>query len=148
MQLANERKEIEKQVAVLEAQTEERNRISIDMHDELGSGVTAIRLMSEIVKTKLKESSLPEIDKISSSANDLITKMNTIIWTMSSSNDTMESLVAYIRTHALDFFENTNVECRFIMPEHIPNTELKGEKRRNLSSANSIHRKDINSFLL
>ena len=58
--------------------------------------------------------------------------MNTIIWTMSSSNDTVESLVAYIRTHALDFFENTNVECRFIMPETIPNIPLSGEKRRNI----------------
>ena len=132
LQLANQRKEIEKQVAVLEAQQEERNRISADMHDELGSGVTAIRLMSEIVKTKMKETSLPEIDKISSSANDLITKMNTIIWTMSSSNDTVENLVTYIRTYALDFFENTNVECRFNVPDSIPNIQLSGEKRRNI----------------
>ena len=132
LQLANQRKEIEKQIAVMEAQQDERNRISADMHDELGSGVTAIRLMSEIVKTKMRDTSLPEIDKISNSANDLITKMNTIIWTMSSSNDTVENLVTYIRTHALDFFENTNVECRFNMPDSIPNIQLSGEKRRNI----------------
>lgn len=133
LQLANERKEIEKQMAILEAQQEERNRISADMHDELGSGVTAIRLMSEIVKTKMKENvTLPEIDKISNSANDLITKMNTIIWTMSSSNDTVENLVTYIRTYALDFFENTNIECKFNIPAFIPNIQLSGEKRRNI----------------
>ncbi len=40
-----------------------RTRISADMHDELGSGVTVIRLMSEIVKSKMKEQTLPEIEK-------------------------------------------------------------------------------------
>jgi len=52
LKLETERKELEKQVAVLAAKQDERNRISVDMHDELGSGVTAIRLMSEIVKSK------------------------------------------------------------------------------------------------
>ena len=132
LRMANERQEIEKQIAILEAQQEERNRISADMHDELGSGVTAIRLLSEIVKTKMKDTTLPEIDKISNSANDLITKMNTIIWTMSSSNDTVENLITYIRTYALEFFENTTIECKFNIPASIPNIQLSGEKRRNI----------------
>ncbi|HYE53342.1 MAG TPA: sensor histidine kinase [Chitinophagaceae bacterium] len=129
----SERKELEKQMAILEAQQQERNRISADMHDELGSGVTAIRLMSEIVRSKMKDTtSLPEIDKISNSANDLITKMNTIIWTMTSANDTVENLITYIRTYALDFFESTNIECRFNLPNQIPHIQLSGEKRRNM----------------
>lgn len=132
LRLENDRKELEKQMAILEAQQEERNRISADMHDELGSGVTAIRLMSEIVKTKMKNDTLPEIDKISNSANDLITKMNTIIWTMTSSNDTVENLITYIRTYAVDFFESTPVDCEFRMPATIPNIQLSGEKRRNI----------------
>ena len=132
LKIENERKELEKQMAVLAAQQEERNRISADMHDELGSGVTAIRLMSEIVKTKMKEATLPEVEKISTSANDLITKMNTIIWTMASSNDTVESLVTYMRTYAFEFFENTNIDCKFNMPDSIPRIELSGERRRNI----------------
>ncbi|MGB8192334.1 MAG: sensor histidine kinase [Chitinophagaceae bacterium] len=132
LRMDNEKKELEKQMAIMEAQQEERNRISADMHDELGSGVTAIRLMSEIVRTKMKENTLPEIDKISNSANDLITKMNTIIWTMSSSNDTVENLVTYIRTHALEFFESTHIDCNFNIPSTIPSIELSGEKRRNI----------------
>ncbi len=132
LKLENERKELEKQVAVLEAQQEERNRISRDMHDELGSGVTAIRLMSEIVKSKMKEKTLPEVDKISNSANDLLNKMNTIIWTMSSSNDSLENLISYIRAYAMEFFENTFIECRFNIPLSIPPTEISGDKRRNI----------------
>jgi signal transduction histidine kinase len=102
------------------------------MHDELGSGVTAIRLMSEIVKSKMKEQTLPEIEKISNSANELLNKMNTIIWTMTSSNDTIENLVAYIRSYAVEFFENTSIDCYFSMPASITPREISGEKRRNL----------------
>ncbi|MEP6748339.1 MAG: 7TM diverse intracellular signaling domain-containing protein [Bacteroidota bacterium] len=132
LRLDNERKEFEKQLAVVEAKQEERNRISTDMHDELGSGVTAIRLMSEIVKTKMKGNALPEIDKISSNANDLLSKMNTIIWTMSSSNDRLDNMVAYTRSYAFEFLENTNINCHFESAEFIPPTEISGEKRRNI----------------
>jgi signal transduction histidine kinase len=130
--LDNERKEFEKQLAVVEAKQEERNRISTDMHDELGSGVTAIRLMSEIVKTKMKDNTLPEIEKISNNANDLLSKMNTIIWTMSSSNDKLDNMIAYTRSYALEFFENTNINCHFESAENIPPIEMSGEKRRNV----------------
>lgn len=132
LKLENERKEFEKQVAVLEATQHERNRISADMHDELGSGVTAIRLMSEIVKTKMKDQTLPEIEKISASANELLNKMNTIIWTMTSSNDSVKSLVAYIRAYTVEFFETTSVDCHFNISNDISNAELSGEKRRNI----------------
>lgn len=132
LKLETERKELEKQVAVLAAKQDERNRISTDMHDELGSGVTAIRLMSEIVKSKMKEQTLPEIEKISHSANELINKMNTIIWTMTSSNDSVENLIAYIRSYAVEFFENTAIDCYFSMPASIPPIEISGEKRRNI----------------
>jgi signal transduction histidine kinase len=132
LKLKTERQELEKQMAILSATQEERNRISADMHDELGSGVTAIRLMSEIVKSKMKDQTLPEIDRISSSANDLINKMNTIIWTMKSENDSLESLVAYIRSYSCEFLENTNIDCAVLIPDFIPNVTLTGEKRRNI----------------
>lgn len=132
LKLETERKEMEKQVAVLAAKQDERNRISVDMHDELGSGVTAIRLMSEIVKTKMKDKTLPEIEKISNNANELLNKLNTIIWTMTSSNDSVENLVAYIRSYAVEFFENTSIDCYFTMPASIPSREISGEKRRNI----------------
>ncbi|WP_127132476.1 sensor histidine kinase [Pseudoflavitalea rhizosphaerae] len=132
LKLDNERKEFEKQMAVVTATQHERDRISADMHDELGSGVTAIRLMSEILKSRMKGQSFPELEKISNSANDLLGKMNTIIWTMKSSNDTVESLVAYIRAHAIEYFDSTPIDCSVKMPVVIPQAEISGEKRRNI----------------
>jgi signal transduction histidine kinase len=132
LKLENERKEFDKQMAVMAAKQEERNRISADMHDELGSGVTAIRLMSEIMKSRLKGDVVPELEKISNSANELLGKMNTIIWTMKSSNDTLESLIAYIRAHAIEYFDSTPIECKVQLPPLIPQAEVSGEKRRNI----------------
>jgi signal transduction histidine kinase len=128
----NQVKEYEKELAVFKAQQEERNRISTDMHDELGSGMTAIRLMSEIAKNKMKENTPKEIEKISQSANDVLNKMNAIIWSMNSGNDSVDNLISYIREYALEYLEGTNIRCHIRTPKHIEPRELTGEKRRNI----------------
>jgi signal transduction histidine kinase len=128
----NQMKEYEKELAVYKAQQEERERISADMHDELGSGMTAIRLMSEIARNKMKENTPVELEKISSSADDVLNKMNAIIWSMNSGNDTLDNLVSYIRSYAHEYFENTTVECVVHSPVDIPEKELAGDKRRNV----------------
>jgi signal transduction histidine kinase len=125
-------KEYEKEIAVYKAQQEERQRISADMHDELGAGMTAIRLMSEIARNKMKENTPIEIEKISRSADDVLNKMNAIIWSMNSGNDTLDNLVSYIRSYSLEYFDGTNVECRLKAPDSIPDKELAGDKRRNV----------------
>src|SRR5690606_22745353 len=124
--------EYEKEIAIYKAQQQERERISADMHDELGSGMTAIRLMSEIARNKMKENTPVEIEKISRSADEVLNKMNAIMWRMNSGNDTIDNLVSYIRAYALEFFENTPITCRITTPPTIESTELTGDKRRNL----------------
>ncbi|MET0393685.1 MAG: 7TM diverse intracellular signaling domain-containing protein [Chitinophagaceae bacterium] len=128
----NQMKEYEKELAVFKAQQEERERISADMHDELGSGMTAIRLMSEIARNKMKQDTPVEIDKISHSADEVLNKMNAIIWSMNSDNDTVDNLVFYIRAYAQEYFENTPMRCIVRVPHHIENKEVSGDKRRNV----------------
>lgn len=132
MKREQERQEMEKQIAIINTQQEERNRISTDMHDELGAGMTAIRLMSEMAKAKTADKPIPEIDKISDSANDLLNKMNAIIWSMISSNDTLPNLVSYIRSYALSYFETLDMKCKVDIADDVPELELSGEKRRNI----------------
>jgi signal transduction histidine kinase len=128
----NQMKEYEKELAVFKAQQQERERISADIHDELGSGMTAIRLMSEIARNKMKEGTTVEIDKISHSADEVLNKMNAIIWSMNSGNDTLDNLVSYIRSYALEYFENTPIKCTVNTPPTIEYRELTGDKRRNV----------------
>lgn len=125
-------KEYEKEIAVYKAQQEERQRISADMHDELGAGMTAIRLMSEIARNKMKENTPVEIEKISRSADDVLNKMNAIIWSMNSGNDTLDNLISYIRSYALEYFDNTETECKVRVNDSIPDKEISGDKRRNI----------------
>ena len=133
MKLAIEKKGFETQLAVINAQQEERNRISADMHDDLGAGMTTIRLYSELAKSKIGDNVSPEIEKISSSASELIDKMNAIIWSMSSSNDSLGNMIAYIRSYAQEYFEDfPAIKCRITIPERLPRLEVNGELRRNV----------------
>ncbi len=132
LKLDVEKKVLENQIAIIKAQQEERNRISADMHDDLGAGMTTIRLYSELAKSRLKDQPIPEIEKISSSANELLNKMNAIIWSMSSSNDSLGNMVAYIRSYSLEYFENSGINCRIFLPEDIPSLVVSGEIRRNV----------------
>ncbi|MEP7237633.1 MAG: 7TM diverse intracellular signaling domain-containing protein [Ferruginibacter sp.] len=132
LKLEAEKRDFENQLTVMKAQQEERNRISADMHDDLGAGMTTIRLYSELAKSKLINNPIPEIEKISSSANELLGKMNAIIWSMSSSNDSLSNMIAYIRSYALEYFEDTGINCRINIPEKLPNIQVVGEIRRNV----------------
>ncbi len=127
-----EKKVFETKLAVINAQQEERNRISADMHDDLGAGMTSIRLFSELAKAKMGDKVIPEIEKISASADELLNKMNAIIWSMSSSNDSLGNMIAYIRSYGLDYFENTGIDCRVTIPEDLPEMEVSGIIRRNV----------------
>jgi len=132
LKLDAEKQGFETQLAVIKAQQEVRNRLSADMHDDLGAGMTTISLYSELAKAKLANNPIPEIEKISASANDLLNKMNAIIWSMSSSNDSLGNMIAYIRSYALEYFEDTGINCKINIPEKLPNIQVIGEIRRNV----------------
>ncbi len=128
----NEKLAYEKQLSALKTEQDERNRISADMHDELGGGMTAIRLLSELAKHRTNAEALPEIEKISLSANDLLGKMNAIIWSMKTSHDWLENLIDYIKSFTHEFFDNNNIPYTLDIPEHVPAVKMPGIARRNL----------------
>ena len=115
-----------------QAVEQERTRIATDMHDDLGAGMTTISLYSALAKTKLANNPIAEIEKISSAANELLTKMNAIIWSMSSSNDSLSNMIAYVRSYALEYFEDTGIKCKIDIVENLPNIEVIGTIRRNV----------------
>ncbi len=132
MKLTAEKLYFENQLSIYVAQQEERNRISADMHDDLGAGMTAIRLYSELAKQKASANILPEIEKISSFADDLINKMNAIIWSMSSQHDKLENMVAYIRSYTTEYLEGMGIKPIIDLPEKLPAIEVSGIIRRNI----------------
>jgi signal transduction histidine kinase len=112
----------------------ERNRISRDMHDDLGSGLTKIAIMSEVVKKQIHEpeKARQQLENISESSRELVDSLQDIIWILNPRNDTLESLAAYIREYALKFFEPLGVDIQFNYSEDFPVIKLSEEVRRNI----------------
>lgn len=133
LQLDNEKKEIEKYMAVMETRDKERSRIAQEIHDDIGSGLTSIRLLSELAKARIKqEEQAPEVEKISATANELVENMNEIIWSINAKNDSLRNLVAYIRSYIVRYFESFDFNLHIHIPPEIPHYDINGEHRRNL----------------
>lgn len=127
-----EKKELEKKIGIMQAKQEERARISADLHDDLGSGLTSIRLYSELAIERPVSGQMPEVRRIAILSNELINNMNTIIWTMDVANDSLPNLVSYLRKISTDFFEATRIEFEINTATEIPELEVRGEARRNI----------------
>lgn len=132
LKMEAEKNEYQTQLAILNAQQEERKRISEDIHDELGAGVTAIRLYSELLKTKFPQQNLTELNRISNSADELLINLNAIIWTMSNQNDSMDNMISYIRSYIQQYFDGSGIQCRIFIEDNLPNIHVAGEIRRNI----------------
>lgn len=130
IRLEKQRSELERKQAI----EKERNRISRDMHDDLGSGLTMIAILSEVVKKQLSEPEKAKelLEKIAVSSRDLIDNLQDIIWVLNHKNDTLESLSSYIREYGLKYFEPLSVRLEFNYPEQFFNAHLSEEQRRNI----------------
>jgi signal transduction histidine kinase len=104
------------------------------MHDGLGSGLTKIAIMSEVVKKQIyePEKAKQQLENIAESSRELVDSLQDIIWVLNPKNDTIESLTAYIREYALKFFEPFGIETVFNYPEEFPDSRLSEETRRNI----------------
>ena len=121
---------LENQIAV----DAERNRISADMHDEIGSSITHIALLSELIQAQQKVT--PDLKKdiniIATSARKLVQTMSEIIWALNPQNDTLENLLAYIREQSYQYFESLEMQFTIDFPDEVPDIKLSNAERRNL----------------
>ncbi len=113
--------------ATLEGEQQERRRISQEMHDDMGAGLTRMLFLSR---------AMPDQDgvpgKISAAAEELIKKMNEVIWTMNDEQDTLDSLVAYIRLTVVEMLENAGLSYQFNISDPLPDAQLDRGVRRNI----------------
>ncbi|HEY8781860.1 MAG TPA: two-component regulator propeller domain-containing protein [Mucilaginibacter sp.] len=112
----------------------ERNRIARDMHDDLGSGLTKIAILSEVTKAHIKnqQPATANLDVISTASRELVDSLQDIIWVLNPKNDSVESLVLYLKEYAESFFELTPVSLQFVYDYETGDTSLSEEKRRNI----------------
>ncbi|WP_144051641.1 ATP-binding protein [Fibrisoma limi] len=116
----------------LQGQQKERLRISKEMHDDLGASLTAIGLLSEVVKTRMGTQTAPEVEKISTISADMVTTMNEIIWSLNTRNDSLNGLIAYTRAYTSEFIDNTPLHLRTQVHESPQEVTIQGTDRRNI----------------
>lgn len=98
-----------------EALEKERNRIAADIHDDIGAELTNIVVLSQVLKRTERagnEHAQKVVQRIETSANQVITKMNEVIWTLNARNYTLLNLMAYVRNYVASLNENTISEIK------------------------------------
>lgn len=122
------KRKIEKKLRLMEkelAVNNERLRISRDMHDELGTGLSKIALLSEVGKN---HPSPGKNDKIINDINDtsrkLADKMGEIIWTLNPHNDTLGNLSAYLKEYIYETTDSLPVAVQVDFPDAIPEISI------------------------
>ena len=112
----------------------ERMRIARDMHDEMGSKLTKISFLSEHAQVDVKsgEPLAQKIGSIAETSRELLKTMDEIVWVVNPRNDTLENLTAYLADYALEYFQNTAIECELRLSPEIPHHPLSSETRHNL----------------
>ncbi|MCE3260529.1 MAG: hypothetical protein K0S12_2170 [Bacteroidetes bacterium] len=119
-----------KQIAI-QAEENERQRIAKDIHDELGSGLTKIRFMSEILKSQMNKSS-DAVNTISETSISLVENMRDLIWVMNPDNATLDNLISRIREYSGQYIEEFNIDFEFISPSSVPAIKISKEINRNV----------------
>lgn len=128
---------LRRELAQLAGQAElqkERARIARDMHDEVGAKLSRLSLLSEMASQQ-PEMSLAvrgEVDEISETARDTIRSFEEIVWAVNPKNDSLANLVHYLCRFTEEFFEGSDVQCAFELPERIPDIELSTELRHHV----------------
>ena len=112
----------------------ERNRISRDMHDDLGSGLTKIAILTEVIKTQ-PSSSQKNIDKISETARGLVDNLDEMVWALNPKNDSLDKLAAYLAEYTQQFLEDSGIESSIDLPQTLSTAYISEEKRRNIFMA-------------
>lgn len=110
----------------------ERLRISREMHDDIGAGLTQIILMSESAKNKSSVSSEKELVDIADTSRKLVNNMSEIIWSLNPENKTLDQLFAYLREQLNKLLEYSGMDYSVQFPDKSSDFSLNNEQRRNV----------------
>lgn len=119
---------------VSQAEESERQRMAKDIHDDLGSGLSKIKFMSEVISSKSKNNPeiLSGIKSISNTSIALVDNMRDLIWAMNSENIRLDGLVARIREYSNDYLSETEKKLGINISHDIPTNKINKEAHRNI----------------
>ncbi len=108
-----------------------RNKISGDLHDDIGSTLNSISVYSEVAKQDQSKHA-HALEMIGEASRKIIDSMSDIVWTINPENDSFENIILRMRSLAFNLLRAKNIEFIFKADESLNNIKLSMENRRNL----------------
>jgi ligand-binding sensor domain-containing protein len=111
-----------------------RNTIAQDLHDDVGSTMTTISILSEVARQKLSSVNESDriLDEIGTNSRELLGKLDDIVWSVNPGNDSLQHMSLRMKQLAIDLLGNKGVKVEFVVPENIDAVPLSMQNRRNV----------------
>ncbi|HJQ68342.1 MAG TPA: GAF domain-containing sensor histidine kinase [Blastocatellia bacterium] len=112
-----------------------RRRIATDLHDDVGSSLTKIALLSEAVRQKVSprnKDASERLSTITTISNELVDSMSDIVWAINPQKDNLSDLSQRIRRFASDIFTPSGVGFRYRAPGPEQDVQLGANIRREV----------------
>ncbi|MCX6928940.1 MAG: triple tyrosine motif-containing protein, partial [Verrucomicrobia bacterium] len=128
---------LRRRLAVIQQQhalEQERTRIARDIHDELGTLLTGISMLSDRSQTHRDqpEQVAEHLHTISQRARSAVQAVDGIVWAINPQNDRFDHLANYLVQFAEGFFRLTPIRCRLEVPEDVPHIPLGTQERHHI----------------
>jgi signal transduction histidine kinase len=108
---------------------QERARIAQNIHDDLGSGLSHISLLTQAADSG---DGRAQLDKIYRTVSRLTQSMDEIVWAVNPKNDNLENFANYLVEFAQSFLTDAEIRCRVQLPETLPVRLVPAQFRHDL----------------
>ncbi|MBS1598942.1 MAG: hypothetical protein JST75_12020 [Bacteroidetes bacterium] len=110
-----------------------RNKIAQDLHDDIGSTLSSISILSNLaLKEKDTTQTFEAINEIKDSSINLMEKMDDIVWSINPRNDSLDNLLLRVKRFATTLFEAKNIDYNITIQENISEVKLPMDYRQHI----------------
>ncbi|MGZ5135936.1 MAG: sensor histidine kinase, partial [Flavitalea sp.] len=111
-----------------------RNNIARDLHDDIGSTITSINILSNVLLQQQGEPKAlhSNLEKIKDNSSHIMESMGDIVWAINPHNDTVEKLIYRMKEFAAEILEPLGISFRFEQKGDIASVKLDPAKRKDL----------------
>jgi signal transduction histidine kinase/ligand-binding sensor domain-containing protein len=112
-----------------------RSRLARDLHDDMGSTLSTINILSNIAVKKIstdQEASKEYMNRISNSSSRIMEAMDDIVWSINPVNDSMRKITARMKEFAGSLLEASDIEYTFQVNEDVKEMSFDMEWRREI----------------
>jgi signal transduction histidine kinase len=111
-----------------------RTRIAADLHDDVGSGLSQIAILSGVARTQLVKDgprAADSLQQIAGTAEELVDSMSDIVWAMNPGKDQLGDLVHRMRRFASEVFAAREIALDFQVDGLDPARKVSPDFRRH-----------------